>query len=131
MFDLVGRSNHWPTGLTLAGCAAVFWASNMAWAVTLAFPQYTGGLVWLIVLVTLSAAHRLQALRAVFLAADATWPDIARSAGAALICPIFLVAQPEVSDAMTLMLVTAAAFVPWIWGLWLIRTLDVPLEDPR
>ena len=128
--DLLGRPTHWPTTLSVSGAAALLWVSTAAWAVTLRLPRYAGGALWLVGIAALAAGHRLQPLRELFLAGDSTWSDAARAAGAALICPIFLVARPDLGHTRTLVLVTGAAIAAWTAGARFIYRFDAALVDP-
>ena len=135
--DLVSRPTHWPVALSLPGLAAFLWVSSASWTVTLLLPRYSGGTIWMTVLVALAVGHRLQILRGVFLADHETWLDILRAGGAALLCPVFLVAQPGgpgdlgSSDALMAISVLMAGAVVGSAGAWMISALDVALVEPR
>jgi len=127
--DIILRSGHASTGLTIAGLTAIAWVSLATWAVSLVLPRYSGGLIWLFIFVLLAARHKLQALEPIFL--DQTSAGrLLKAAGAALVAPPLLVAHPaDASRAMLLLLALACVAVLAI-GTSVVMRLDVPLSEP-
>src|SRR5262245_9483327 len=121
---------EWPVALTPAGLAALVWVSTAAWMVTLLLPRYSGGILWLALLVVLAALHDVRPQLDAFLGDEATWSEALPKARAALAVPIALVGRPEAAGARTLALVALATVVALALGVLLIEQLDGLLRDP-
>lgn len=131
LIDLVARPERWPTAFTTAGLAAFFAVSILAWSATLRLARYSGGALWMLVLVGLAATRHLQDLHQIFLASTNGWFAEASRAGAALICPLFLLGDASAFDGPCLLLAAGAGVVVWAIGATTILDADVPLLDAR
>jgi hypothetical protein len=72
----------------------------------------------------------MDALRRAYASGGQGFDELLARVGAALVCPIFLIAAPEAADAPTSMLVIAAAGILALAGATLISVLDAPLRNP-
>ncbi len=127
--DLVGRPRHWPAFLTLSALAAFAWVSVAVWTVTLRLIRYAGGVLWLVLVFVIAAAHQMHPLQQRFLTGDATWTEALPKTGVTLLFPAFLVSRPQVAGLRTLALVFGAAVAVWAVGAWLIVRFDGVLRD--
>jgi hypothetical protein len=118
-----------PVGLTLQGFAAILYVSSAAWTVGLPFTRYVSGVLWMLALVVLSGMNTVPALREAFFAYPVGPASIVRQAGAALVCPMFLVASGRTPDDSSLILIFFSAAALTAAGGLFIVTLDVPLRD--
>lgn len=117
------------SAFTPSSLAAFAYVSTVAWATTLWWRRYTSGGLWLVAIVVLAATHDLGTLRALFQGGHGTWADGLWRAGAALVCPIILVADSTAADGVVVGIVLAAAALFFCGGLWIIEHTDVPLVD--
>ena len=127
--DLVARPRHWPAFLTLSAFAAFVWVSVAVWTVTLRLIRYAGGVLWLVLVFVIAAAHQMHPLQQTFMTGDATWTEALPKTGAILLFPAFLVSRPQVAGLRTLALVLGAAAAAWAVGAWLIVRFDGVLKD--
>jgi hypothetical protein len=109
---------------------AVLYASTLCWTVSLPLRRYAGGMIWLAVIFALAAGHQLHSLRESFLMSSGGWWDTLAVTGAALVTPVFLVANPGVAGVVSLSLVVSVTAVAWIAGAGFIAWFDGVLEDP-
>lgn len=123
------RPDRIPTALTPAGLSALAYVSVLAWAVGVTTKRYAAGGAWLLSLVALAAADRLDPLRAAFATGGIGLGGAAAQARAALLCPVFLVGYPGAARAGTVAFVTAVACLSFAAGCWSVVHLDLPLED--
>lgn len=127
---LVSAPGRWPVPLTPAGLAALAWASTAVWAVTVLLPRYTGGVLWIALVLVLVALHKMAPLQDTFLSGEETWAEALPKARVALTFPILLVGRPEAAGARTLVLVALATLITLTIGVLLIEQLDGVLRDP-
>jgi hypothetical protein len=127
--DLSARPLHPTSALAPSTLVAFAYVSTAAWATTLWCRRYTGGGVWLIAIVVLAATHDLQTLRTLFRGGHGAWADGLWRAGAALVCPIILVADSAAVDAAVMRIMLAATVLFFCAGLWIVEHTDVPLVD--
>lgn len=120
---------HRTTALAPSALAAFAHVSAVVWTVTLRCRRYTGGGLWLAAIVVLAATHDLTSLRTLFGSAHDTWADVLSAAGAALVCPLIMVADAATADPAVVALVIGAAGVFSCVGLWTIARADLPLVE--
>lgn len=128
--DTVAHPGHWSVAFTSGGAAVLLYVSAITWTFSLGLPRYTGGMLWIFLLFVLAARHYVQPLEAAFLGDTSTWRGVLGSAGAALACPLFLVAHPGVVHGRVVFTVLAAAVVALLAGTLRIGILDVRLSEP-
>ena len=119
-----------PVGLTLQGVVAIFYVSSAAWTLGLPFTRYASGVLWLLALFVLSGMNAIPALRMAFLAYPSGTTSLLQQAGAALICPVFLVANGRTPEAPALGVIVLATALLMGVGALFIATVDLPLQDP-
>jgi hypothetical protein len=127
--DTVASPGHQSTALTFAGAVALVYVSSVAWTATLRLPRYGAGLLWVLTLFLLAAAHRMHVLQETFLTDTATWANVWKVAGAAMVCPILLAGYPLAAGAPSVGVVLFAALAALAIGVWMVVSLDVALED--
>jgi hypothetical protein len=125
-----GRAPALMSMTSASGLVAVLYASTLSWTVSLPLRRYSGGMIWLAVIFGLAAGHQLHSLRESFLMSSGRWGDTLAVTGAALVTPVFLVANPEVAGAASLGLVLSVTAVAWMAGAGFIAWFDGVLEDP-
>jgi hypothetical protein len=109
---------------------AVLYASTLCWTVSLALRRYAGGVLWLAVMFALAAGHHLHSLRESFLMSSGGWWDTLALTGAALVTPVYLIANPQVAGVASLGLVLSVTAAAWIAGACFIARFKGELEDP-
>jgi hypothetical protein len=119
-----------PALMSASALAAVLYAATLCWAVSLPLRRYAAAVMWLAVIFLLAAAHQLHVFRESFLMSGAGWTDTLARTGAALVIPIFLIANPEVAGAASLGLVLSVAAAAWLAGLTFIACCDGVPGDP-
>ena len=124
------RPSEWPASFTASGLAAFAYVSCLAWALALPLTRYASGVVWIMVLFLLAGGRQLDALREAYAMAGSGWTHVLARAGAAMVCPIFLLANPNAAGSIALLLVLLVAALCTIGGAFFIATLDIPLRDP-
>lgn len=120
---------RWPASLTASGLVALLYVSCAAWAFALPLTRYVSGVIWVAALVVLAGVGYVRMLRDTFLATDATVIDVLARTGSALVCPVFLLSDPQVANALILLLVALASAVLTAGGALFIARLDIPLRD--
>lgn len=120
---------RWPASLTASGLVALLYVSCAAWAFALPLTRYVSGAIWVAALVVLAGVGYVHLLRDTFLATDATVIDVLARTGSALVCPVFLLSDPQVANALILLLVALASAVLTAGGVLFIARLDTPLRD--
>ena len=119
-----------PVGLTLQGLVAILYVSSASWALGLPFTRYASGVIWMLALFVLSGMNAVPVLREAFFAYPSSAGSLLRQAGAALVCPMFLVASGRTPDDPSLALILlATALLTGAGGLFIAK-LDAPLQDP-
>lgn len=124
------RPTVWPSPLTPAGIMAFLYVSSAAWACALPLTRYASGVVWIVVLFVLAGAGQLGALREAFTTAATGSASVFTKAGAALVCPFFLMSDPQAAGAAALGLVLASTTLIVMCGVRFIVHLDLPLREP-
>jgi len=115
---------HWPTPFTAPGVIVLLYVSTVVWASTLALPQYSGAVLWLVVLFGLAATQHLQALRVAFNPGVASIADALQSVGSSMVFPILLLIAPSTVSAVVLAGVFASTLLIWCVGAAMIRRFD-------
>lgn len=123
------QPTRWPASLTASGLVALLYVSCAAWAFALPLTRYISGVIWVAALVVLAGVGYVRALRDTFLATDTTVLDVLARAGSALVCPVFLLSDPQVASALILLLVAMTGALLATGGALFIARLDVPLRD--
>jgi len=129
LIDILTRPTHWPTAATIAGATAIFYVSAAAWASTLKLPRHAAGMLWVVLLFVLAAGRHIHVLQEVFLTDRATWTNALKVAGAAMMCPMFLVAYPSAPSTYSVAAVNAVTALMFLAGLRTIVRLDVTLSE--
>ena len=119
-----------PIGLTSCGLVAILYVSSASWALALPLTRYASGLIWMLALFVLSGINAIPALRDAFLVNPRGLGSLLRQAGAALVCPIFLVGSGQTVGIAALSLILGAITLLTSAGWAFIAKLDVPLQDP-
>lgn len=120
---------RWPASVTPSGLVGFLYVSCAAWAVALPLTRYISGVLWVAALLVLAGVGYLRALRDVFLTADATATDILARTGSVLVCPVFLLSDPQAASSLILFLVVLAGALLTAGGALFIARFDVPLRD--
>jgi hypothetical protein len=119
-----------PVGFTLPGLVAVLYVSSASWMAALPFTRYASGVIWILALVVLSGMNAVPTLREAFLTYQGGVESSLRQAGAALVCPMFLLAPGSSTDQWSLAsILLATTLLIGVGGVFIAR-LDVPLQDP-
>ena len=117
-------------GMTSASAlVAALYASTLCWTVSLPLRRYAGGVLWLALIFALAAGHQLHSLRESFLMSSGGWWDTFALTGAALVAPVYLIANPQVAGVASLGLVLSVTAAAWIAGACFIARLSGVLED--
>jgi hypothetical protein len=117
-------------GMTSASAlVAALYASTLCWTVSLPLRRYAGGVLWLALIFALAAGHQLHSLRESFLMSSGGWWDTLALTGAALVAPVYLVANPQVAGVASLGLVLSVTAAAWIAGACFIARFSGVLED--
>jgi hypothetical protein len=125
----VAVRREWPIGLWPAALSALAYTSAVAWATTVALPQYSAGVLWLVGIVTVGGSGYLLKLH------DAIGPDVSgwatalERAAAASIVPMFLFTDPVPADGRVLALILAAAIVFGFLGILTVARIEAPLQE--
>ena len=115
--------------LSASAITAVVYVSTLSWMITLPFQRYVGGVAWLALIFMLAAGHQLHSLREAFMMSSGSWPDTVSLTGAALVAPLFLVANPGVAGALPIGMVTTVSAAAWVVGAMFIGRFDGRLQD--
>lgn len=123
---LVSRGSR-AAAFSEASIAALVLVSTLAWALTIRLPRLSGGIVWLLVLITAVAGSRywsepiVNAIRG-----GASWPI---SAAVFLLCPLaFIGVRFQGIDALAVVPGLFLAAVAMTLAIrWIVRA-DIPLE---
>jgi hypothetical protein len=129
-FILSSRPHFVPRSATFPAVAAFIYVSAFAWSFALPLTRYATGVVWLLALVVLAGGGYMEPLRQAYIGATGTPRLEMTRLGAALVCPIFLIASPESADVGISTSVLAAAGICVLAGVRFITRLELPLRNP-
>jgi hypothetical protein len=113
----------------MAGIAVMFYVSTVVWTVSLPTARYTGGVVWLVLVVALASTQRLQALRLLFGRQGASWRESLQAALSGLVCPIFLMFDPAHTDTAVVLVVLLVTGLAWLGGALMIGRFSGVLTE--
>jgi hypothetical protein len=117
-------------GMTSASAlVAALYASTLCWTISLPLRRYAGGVLWLALIFALAAGHQLHSFRESFLMSSGGWWDTFALTGAALVVPVYLIANPQVAGVASLGLVLSVTAAAWIAGACFIARFSGVLED--
>lgn len=123
------QPTRWPASITPSGLVALLYVSSAAWAFALPLTRYISGVIWVAALLVLAGVGYVRALRDTFLTTDTSVLDVLARAGSALVCPVFLLSDPQVASAPILLLVALTGALLATGGALFIARLDIPLRD--
>jgi hypothetical protein len=126
----IARPHEMPRSATAAGLVAFVYVSSVVWALTLPFPRYVTGVIWLLLIVLLAGSGHIESFRHEYVAGAEAWSDTFVRTAAVLVVPVLLIARPDAADAALSLLVLLAAAIAVIGGAAYISGSDVPLQNP-
>jgi hypothetical protein len=118
-----------PTAVAPDQLAAFLYASTAVWALTLALPRYSGGLLWLLGLFILGMTQYVHVFRVTFTPVPDTWLEALRSAGDIFVIPFLLMINPATANFKLLTLVVAGTALVWLAGAALIDQFEAALVE--
>jgi hypothetical protein len=116
---------------TAGGAVGFVYASLVVWAVSLRLGRYTGGVLWLLLLVGLASGHHVHVLREWYGASSVSLAITARAAAAALVLPLVLFGNAGHVEPMVLLFVVVGTLMVACAGLLSVTCLEAPLRDPE
>ena len=121
--------SHRPTAFTAAGWGVLLYVSTVAWMATLVLPRFSGAVLWLLLLLGLSATQYLVGLRVAFNPSATAAVDVLRAVGSSLILPVFLLLDPAAVSVQVLVVMFLVTLAIATAGAAIICRLDACLVD--
>jgi hypothetical protein len=128
--DVIVHPGQRSPGFALPSGVALLYVSAVGWTVALNLARHATGALWILLFFLLAAGHRMHALQEVFLTDTATWTNVWKVAGSAMVCPIFLAAYPLAPGLWSVSLVLLAALGVLAIGILRIVVFEAALDEP-
>ena len=116
-------------GVTPGALAALYYVSLATWCVSLRVPRYVPGVAWLFVTVWLVTSRDVLWLRALTIAAPASWHEGVAQSTTVLALPLLLLGPPRPLHPGLALVLLAAGCAAAVAGVAWVARVDVPLGE--